>query len=183
VRARGPLRWGVRDGEAVLRLWSDGLLDLIRRDYRLDWDGLHGFPHWVRVRENGLRLAAMTGADPVVVELFALLHDSRRRNDAWDPRHGARAAESVEALNGSYFDLSAPQLELLKIACAFHSDGLTKGDVTVRACWDADRLDLGRIGTRPRLELFCTDAARQPEILDWAWLRSISGPGDSSWRE
>jgi uncharacterized protein len=168
----------VCDGGVVSRLWSDEMLETIRAQYRLDRDGLHGFPHWVRVRENGLRLAVITGADTAVVELFALLHDSRRRNDSWDPGHGARAAEFVEALNGSHFDLSATQLELLKVACALHSGGLVEGDITVQTCWDADRLDLGRIGVRPRLALFCTDAARRPDILDWAWLRSTSEPGD-----
>jgi uncharacterized protein len=162
------------------RQWSRELIDAIRAQYRLDWNGLHGFPHWVRVRENGLRLAEITGADPAVVELFALFHDSRRHNDGWDPGHGARAAEFVETLNGNHFDLSVPRLELLKVACTLHSDGLVEGDITVQTCWDADRLDLGRIGTLPRPRLLCTEAARRPEILDWAWLRSTAEPGDPS---
>lgn len=31
-------------------------------------------------------------------------------------------------------------------ALAYHSDGYTEGDITVQVCWDADRLDLGRVG-------------------------------------
>jgi uncharacterized protein len=165
------------DGDGRMpALWSERLLETAREQYRLDWDGVHGYPHWVRVRENGLRLAGMTGADPTVVELFALLHDSRRHNDAWDPKHGPRAAEFVESLNGSCFSLSEAQTELLKVACALHADGLIEGDVTVQTCWDADRLDLGRIWTRPDPARLCTDAARQPEIIEWAWLRSHPDP-------
>jgi uncharacterized protein len=166
----------VDDDGGIAKLWSERLVEAVREQYRLDWDGVHGYPHWVRVRENGLRLAAMTGADPAVVELFALLHDSRRHNDAWDPKHGPRAAAFVDSLNGDHFSLSEAQTELLKVACALHADGLTEGDVTVRTCWDADRLDLGRIWTRPDPARLCTDAARQPEIIEWAWLRSHSDP-------
>ena len=54
------------------------LIPFLRARFRLDWQGIHGSPHWARVRENGLRLAARTGADERVVELFAFLHDSCR---------------------------------------------------------------------------------------------------------
>ncbi len=151
---------------------SGELLETIRKQYRLAWLGVHGHAHWVRVRQNGARLVGMTGADPVVVELFALLHDSRRANDDLDPWHGVRAASFAEELNGSCFTLSAPRLELLKHACALHTQGLVLADPTVQVCWDADRLDLGRIGIRPDLELLCTDAAKNPKILEWAWRRS-----------
>ena len=41
-----------------------------------------------------------------------------------------------------------------------HSDGRVDADVTVQTCWDADRLDLGRVGKRPDPRLLCTPAAR-----------------------
>ena len=40
------------------------LLDAIRRQYRLDWHGIHGVGHWQRVHTIGLKLAALSGADP-----------------------------------------------------------------------------------------------------------------------
>jgi uncharacterized protein len=40
------------------------------------------------------------------------------------------------------------------------------------ACWDADRLDLGRVGIQPKPELLCTDTAR--ELLPWAHERATS---------
>lgn len=65
-------------------------------------------------------------------------------------------------------------LEWLTLACCGHSEGLTAGaDVTVLTCWDADRLDLGRVGKRPDPRRLCTDAARGVEIISWAYARSI----------
>jgi uncharacterized protein len=71
--------------------------------------------------------------------------------------------------------LADEQLELLAFACAHHTDGLTEADVTVQTCWDADRLDLGRVGIVPNPEQLCTPAARVPAIRDWAWKRSRAG--------
>jgi uncharacterized protein len=161
----------VESGSSAL-LRSGELLDAIRKEYTLEWQGIHGHPHWVRVRQNGARLAGMVGADPLVVELFALLHDSRRTNDQSDPWHGVRAATFADQLNGTHYHLSGRQLELLKHACALHTQGLTLADPTVQVCWDADRLDLGRVGIRPDLNLLCTDAAKSPKVLEWAWRRS-----------
>lgn len=149
------------------------LVRIIRAQFTLEWGGIHGAPHWIRVRDNGLRLAASTGARPRVIELFALLHDSRRLNDGRDPDHGRRAALFAQTLAGSAFELEPSDLQLLLAACRGHSDGLTTGDVTVLTCWDADRLDLGRVGIRPRPERLCTPAARDPAILDWAYQRSV----------
>ncbi|NPU96328.1 MAG: hypothetical protein HPY51_03825 [Candidatus Omnitrophica bacterium] len=120
-----------------------------------------------------MRLAAQTGARPRVVELFAWLHDSRRLNDGEDPGHGPRAARFARSLAGTAFELDAPDLELLVEACRCHSQGLMEGDITLLTCWDADRLDLGRVGIRPRPDLLCTKAARDPETREWAFRRSL----------
>ena len=139
----------------------------------LDWHGIHGASHWTRVRENGLRLAEATGAEPKVIELFAFFHDSRRLNDGHDPEHGQRAAMFAQSLAGSGFNLDPINLDLLLTACRGHSDGMTNGDITVQTCWDADRLDLGRVGIKPDPTRLCTTAARDPAILDWAHQRSL----------
>lgn len=149
------------------------LIATIRAQFALDWYGIHGIQHWERVRDNGLRLALTTGANPTVVELFAFLHDSRRLDDWEDQGHGARAAAYLQTLRRRYFDISDEELELLVYACQHHSDGLMEGDVTVLTCWDADRLDLGRVGIRPNPRYLCTPAAREPEMLAWAYRRSL----------
>ena len=128
--------------------------------------GWHGVVHWARVLENGLRLAEATGANVEVVTLFALFHDSRRVNDGHDPEHGLRGAKYARSLRGTLIHLDDRNFELLYEACRLHTDGITEGDVTILACWDADRLDLGRVGITPLPHLLCSDAARG--LLKWA---------------
>jgi uncharacterized protein len=40
-------------------------------------------------------------------------------------------------------------------------------------CWDADRLDLGRVGIRPDPARLCNEAARHPKLLSEAYERSV----------
>jgi len=144
----------------------------LRASYALNWDGIHGFSHWMRVRANGLRLAQETGADPEVVALFALLHDVKRQNDGHDPGHGARAAAFARTLRTDYIDLDEEAFAHLTYACQHHTDGLTEAHVTVQTCWDADRLDLGRVNIMPDPKLLCTEVAKRPDIRRWALERS-----------
>jgi uncharacterized protein len=154
------------------------VLHTISVQFLLDWHGVHGVPHWARVRWNGLALAKQNGARRDVVELFALLHDSRRRDDGRDRHHGARAADYVLQLNREVLRLDRPGLEQLAYACRHHSDGLMEADVTVQTCWDADRLDLARVGIRPSPQHLCTAAARDPVMLERAIRRSLRVPGE-----
>jgi uncharacterized protein len=156
---------------------SQDLVGEIQRQYQLSWQGIHGISHFLRVRENGLRLTEATGAKRDVVELFAFLHDARRQNDHRDPAHGRRAADFVRSLQGTLFELAQEDLDLLAFACEFHTDGLIDADVTVQTCWDSDRLDLGRAGILPRASKLCTAAAKVPETIRWAYERSVSGQG------
>jgi uncharacterized protein len=150
------------------------LIEVIRSLFKLDWNGIHGANHWARVRENGLKLAETTGARVEVIELFAFLHDSQRLNDDHDPEHGRRAVSFARDLRAmEIIKLSDLDFDLLSLACANHSDGWTKADITVQTCWDADRLDLGRVGIRPHPFYLCTEAAKSPSVIDWAYKRSL----------
>ena len=146
----------------------------ILNGYALNPRGLHGVVHWARVMENGWRLAEITGADPDIVTLFALFHDSRRLNDGSDWGHGLRGANLAKRLHGSYFELDDTRFDLLYRACERHTEGTTDLDITVSTCWDSDRLDLGRVGIEPDLKYLCTDAARFHAILRWANKRATS---------
>lgn len=164
---------------------SKELIRTLRQEFRLDWMGIHGAPHWSRVRENGLRLAGMNGAKPEVVELFAFLHDSRRVDDGADPGHGRRAVGLALSLRGTLVTLSDEDFDLLAYACTHHSSGMTEADITVQTCWDADRLDLGRVGIMPRAIYLCTPAAKDPSFIEWAYLRSHKPAGEvlpGDWR-
>jgi uncharacterized protein len=151
--------------------------------YTLPVRGYHGVVHWARVLENGLRIAESNGGDLEVVALFAVFHDSRRVNEYRDDDHGLRGAELARSLRGALVHLGDEQFEKLFDACRLHTNGLTTAEPTLQACWDADRLDLGRVGITPLRERLCSDAAR--ELLDWSHARALGGyvPTDvlSSW--
>lgn len=140
--------------------------------YRLPLLGYHGVIHWARVFENGQRIAELHGADRDVVGLFAVFHDARRINESRDDGHGLRGAELARSLRGTLIHLEDERFDALFEACRLHTNGLTTGDPTLQACWDADRLDLGRVGITPRRDRLCTDAARG--LLSWANDRAIT---------
>ncbi len=142
--------------------------------HALGHHGFHGRDHWLRVLLNGRLLAAETGANLLVVELFALLHDSCRENENDDPDHGRRAAAYAHDLLGIWFNATDAETDLLTLACTLHSDGHTDGDITVQTCWDADRLDLGRVGIRPSARYLCTEVARRGDVIAAAYQRSTS---------
>jgi uncharacterized protein len=158
-------------------------LAVVRPQFRLDaTDGIHGLPHWSRVWFHGRTLAAQLDLDPAVLAWFAFLHDSQRHNDGHDPLHGQRAADYAVRLrrDGTVSELDAPGFERLCEAMRLHSDGHTRwhdpGDATVLACWDADRLDLGRVGIRPVPHRLCTAPARQPDAIAQALRLSEGRP-------
>jgi uncharacterized protein len=154
--------------------FSKSLLVEIRRQYRLDWNGLHGASHWARVLEKGLHLCdATSGLRQDVVVLFALLHDACRHDDGVDAEHGARAAEFARQLHGRHFHLDPEGLDLLVEACRTHTGGRIPAHPTIMACWDSDRLDLPRIfGVQVRPEWLGTEAARDPKTVAWATKRA-----------
>ena len=148
------------------------LLAHLRSQFQIDWNGYHGISHWARVRHNGLLLAPQTGANPHVVELFAFFHDSRRMNEGEDEDHGRRGAQLAQQLKGRFFEATDAEMDLLVHACKYHSEGVTEGDATVRTCWDADRLDLARVGIRPAARYLCTAAAKDPAVIEAAVRRA-----------
>jgi uncharacterized protein len=151
--------------------WHD-LVNQVMTEFELDIEGIHGITHWTRVLANGLRLAERNGANKTVIVAFALFHDCRRENEGYDPQHGFRGAEYGHHLRQMMPTLSDQEFELFHEAATYHSDGFMEGDLTVQTCWDADRLDLYRVGIRPDPRRLCTEEARDTEILEWAIERS-----------
>ncbi len=154
---------------------SAELMRAILDGYPLPREGTHGIGHWGRVLRNGLRLAEHTGADTTIVHLFAVLHDCRRQNEGFDPGHGLRGAEFARTLLGRSLHLEPERFERLHYACTHHTDGLIEADPTIQTCWDADRLDLGRVWITPRPVLLCTAASKDPAMIEWADERARRG--------
>jgi uncharacterized protein len=145
------------------------IVHAILAQYTLPLDGIHGIAHWARVLETGVRLAEVTGANIEVVQLFAVLHDSQRVTEETDPSHGIRGASFAAELRGELFDLSDDDFDLLFVACVGHMDNPTDDDPTVQTCWDADRLDLGRVGARiDPLWLGEATVDEHYDIINWA---------------
>ncbi|MGG5807713.1 gamma-glutamylcyclotransferase [Falsiroseomonas sp. CW058] len=164
---------GIKPWARPVQPW---LVREVMAGYGLDPGGIHGPAHWLRVRANGLTMAARTpGADSGVVELFALLHDCRRREDGRDLGHGERAAAHAGRLaRDGLIRLDPARLDLLVAACAGHEHGGTSADPTIGCCWDADRLELSRLHRRPIARFLSTDAAHDPALQAGAWQRGAS---------
>ncbi|MDI9404214.1 MAG: hypothetical protein QM516_10110 [Limnohabitans sp.] len=125
--------------------------------------GLHGLAHWWRVRHNGLLVAEAMGANPRVVRLFAIFHDSQREDDGYDREHGPRAAAWLARVrNGDSTAhgackttlallraIPANEYDALHTACELHTSATHHDNPSVAACFVADRLDLSRVGFRP----------------------------------
>lgn len=121
----------------------------------------NGISHWERVECNGLLLAT-PDCDVTVIRLFAYLHDSCRVDDSYDKEHGPRAAKMIESLRETLLkDLSYEQFRLLQEACRLHTNTHSTGNPTIDACFDADRLDLGRVDIIPRPEKMATKKERR----------------------
>ncbi len=171
--SENPSRSVAWHNRARMKIDFDRLWRHVAESFLLPAISIHGPAHWRRVERNGLVLSARTGADPTLVRLFAVFHDSRREDDGWDVDHGRRGAEFAASLRGELFDLPDADFALLQEACISHTSGRHHSDLTIGTCWDADRLDLGRVGVIPSPEYMSTDFGR--EIADfgtiWPYLK------------
>lgn len=139
---------------------------------------LHGPEHWRRVADYGRDLAErmnLPATDVHNVHIFAWTHDLARVSDRSDPEHGVRGAHLFLDIAAHTFP-EASALDRTRIAAAIehHNTGMT-ADTAVRTghidipetddnalidfigcCWDADRLDLLRLGRFPHPERMST---------------------------
>ena len=62
---------------------------------------------------------------------------------------------------GTFFALEPDRLALLEYAIRHHTGGRTSDDPTIGTCWDADRLDIGRVGIIPHQRYMSTKPGRR----------------------
>lgn len=150
----------------------------VLQDFKLDLMGDHGLPHWTRVYRNGLLIAGVDSkVDLEIVTMFSLLHDSMRENEYDDIEHGIRGARYTQQLfdNGVFDYVEGERLTILRAAISGHPLGNVQrredwSSRTIQACWDADRLDLGRVGTKPSLDyLGSRYVLNNPEVIELHW--------------
>lgn len=127
-----------------MRRWPKGMGDT------------HSVEHWDRVARFG-RMLYQEGADMNVILAFAYLHDSERKDNAEDIEHGMRASLLIDRIRKTELRaLSDEQIEKLKRACELHTIEHRTGDITIDTCFDADRMDLLRVGIMPSPERMAT---------------------------
>ena len=137
------------------------LWKVVSDQFPLGYESTHGPSHWRRVERNGLLIATRSGADETVIRLFAVFHDSRRENEGSDPEHGVRGAKLAAKMRGRYFELDDALFVQLTDACDWHTHKRHHADPTIGTCFDADRLDLGRVGIIPDEEYMNTEFGRE----------------------
>ena len=132
---------------------------------------IHGVVHWQTVERNGHYLANFNEADKKVISYFAYFHDCMRENEHEDRKHGLRGAQFAER-HRNLIDLDDLQFKQLTDACKGHTYGKRPDCVTINTCWDADRLDIGRVGIVPHARfLHSTEAKRIADSNDFAVLQ------------
>ena len=139
--------------------FGQDVVDLVLDQYVLDKEGFHGPHHWERVLLNGLTLHSLlpTHINKDAIFLFALFHDCKRENEGLDLLHGERGGnffyDTVDKDFKLPSDIEGPEITKVVrdtfIACREHTNVLFNRDPTIAACFDADRLDLMRVGIYP----------------------------------
>ena len=146
--------------------------------------GFHGPRHWRDVARCVLQIAAYSpGCSAQMGFIFAALHDTQRLNEHRDPEHGARAATLACDLATSGLASAAElDLERLVLALERHDRGETTTDPVIGACWDADRLTLGRVWQHPQERFFsCLAGEDFKRLLTRA--ETIRREADASWEK
>lgn len=153
----------------------------------LGTSSVHGIRHWKAVTQTALLLADLIDeADVGVALLFGLLHDSQRTNENEDPDHGPFAADLMQQLRREgVITISDERADKLAEAMSLHDAGGVSDDPTIGVCWDADRLQLQRLGYPLDPERLSTPEAMDPQIqriaakfdhspIDWNELKAMA---------
>jgi len=88
--------------------------------------------------------------------------------------HGPKGAELALTYHAEgLLPASDALLDLLVTACRGHTVERTHADATIATCWDADRLDLPRVGITVDPAYLCTDAAKDATVIREAEARAL----------
>lgn len=155
------------------------------KNYKLSSSGCHSLHHWLRVAENAFIVAnsnGVQGVDRKVILYFAFSHDMMRETEHHCEVHGINAAKRLREIYDTVKDdLDEKQFKLLLRACAGHTTGLHDSSPTIGACWDADRLDLFRVGIYPDVKYLNHEASKCPMLIQARSNRAAMWEIDSFW--
>jgi len=115
---------------------------------------LHGISHLRQVSLLAGKIASASGADVESAMVAGFLHDAGRTDDFGGNQHALDSAILARPLLIRLY----PHIDadLVCYAIARHADGMTTDDPLIGSLWDADRLELKRIGRYVREDLLST---------------------------
>lgn len=163
----------------IYRVIPINVINHLLNNLKTDIESIHGINHWLRVLANTVIIHDNLTLDMDVAIAFAFLHDAFRANDFDDIEHGARVEIWFNTKNkfNKAVNLTNRQKEVLFFACKWHSHGKTikyfeninhnfsQFEInTIISCWDADRLDLARVGVYPDEKYLSTEVAKIKSI-------------------
>lgn len=143
--------------------WLEDVWKVALSVFRLGSKTFHGRLHWENVERNAVFIGSKTAnVDMEVIQIFAAIHDCKRQDEGTDPEHGDRSASfAKELFERGLLPITDGQLKKLQYACKYHQKEKRSNDPTIGTCWDADRLDLYRVGIVPLASYFSTDAGKE----------------------
>ena len=139
---------------------NQDVFNLLRIESSFFDSRIHGIKHWQTVERNAHYLASFNNADKEVLSYFAYFHDCMRENEYIDKGHGPRAA-SFAKKHRKLILLNDIQFKQLTDACKGHTYGERPECITINTCWDADRLDLLRVGITPDANFLHNEEAKR----------------------
>jgi len=139
---------------------EQSVLNILKEKSKFFNSSIHGVKHWQTVERNAHYLASFNNADTEVLSYFAYFHDCMRENELIDIGHGPRGA-SFAKKHRDEIPLDDIQFKQLTDACKGHTYGERPECITISTCWDADRLDLVRVGISPKEEYLYNEEAKR----------------------
>lgn len=175
--------------------WASSLISLLVtrvQELLLSSPACHDWDHTQRVRHLALQLAAAEGADPLVVEAAALLHDIGRPAELADQGRTCHASLGAELANdlllqlGVTNDAFRAQVQEC-VRCHRHRrrpDVPKPQSIEAQVVYDADKLDsMGAIGIGRAFHFAGRIGARVHNAADEALNGESYGREDSAYRE
>ncbi len=159
--------------EDIYNIIPKKILKEIIDNFYLDLDnGVHGIDHWTRVLINGIQLSERNkNINKNIIIAFAFFHDIKRTVEDKEPEHGYNGGRYL--LKYKYkINLTKEELNTCYEACVDHTNVKNHTDINIGACWDADRLDLYRVGVMPDLDYLNLEESKNKELIKETTARS-----------
>lgn len=121
---------------------------------------IHGIKHLRKVAYLAGRFATCLNTNIEAAVIGGYLHDCARIDDGVGNHHAHKSAVLAEKILNEIYP-NYVESKTIYNAIYSHADGLISDDKIIGCVWDADRLNLIRLGIIPQLDLLSTPVARR----------------------